>query len=226
MLSSPSAGTAQDGADTSPPPGALADIESHRDRFMELCAEAGVPLPFVPTIAEWTRPSLISWRARERMVAVPVWDELAPPQHALFEEMAAGIGGQTLFDWLFRWFFVPHELGHALQSSVCPDRFGHYHSEQQANDIAVAFWMIARPEALDVLEQIIATVAAGVPNPVPEGEQPAAFFDTNYDTLASDPWAYGYFQFRFVSSSLERRHDLVLREVLEQLCDDEAVPAR
>jgi len=153
-----------------------------------------------------------------RVVAVPVWAELTVEQRNQLDQMSGSIGGEMLFGWLFRWFFVPHELGHALQTTFCSGEIGHFASERQANDVAVAFWMVENPQPLGELEAILSDVISALPNPVPDRENASEFFDSHYDALGSDPLAYGYFQLHFVLDSLSRRDELAWVDVLRQLC--------
>jgi hypothetical protein len=190
-----------------PPDGSLAAIERTRDRFVARAATAGVALPFTPEMREWTRPSIISWREEQRAVAVPRWEELSEAQRAAIADLAGSpAGARPLFAWLFRWFFVAHELAHALQSHA-HDEGGHAQGERFANDVAVAFYMEepGGPEHLATLEAILAALEPGLAPLPPDAD---AYFDAHYDELGQDARLYGAYQLRFVQDSLRRRHEL------------------
>jgi hypothetical protein len=200
----------------SPPAGDLATLERTRDLFMARAAKAGLHLEFTPEIREWTRPSLISWRQDERAVAVPRWDELPEgPRRALGELAGSDDAARPLFDWLFRWFFVPHELTHALQTNL-GSTDDHATSERFANDVAVAFYM-QQPGGREQLDQLLRVVVDLLPRlrPLPPG--PDDYFNLHYDALGRDPSLYGSFQLRFVHDSLARRDGLNFDELAARL---------
>jgi hypothetical protein len=194
--------------------GDLASMEHTRDAFMARVAEAGVALPYVPGIREWTRPSLMSWREEARVVAVPVWQELSPAQLEVLDGLAGSrAAARELFVWLFRWFFVPHELTHALQTHL-DSALGHAASERMANDLAVAFYM-ERPDGparLAALERLLTPVVERLPS---AGDD--ASFDAGYETLAREPRRYAAYQLRFVMDSLGRRRSLRVAPIVAEL---------
>jgi hypothetical protein len=53
-----------------------------------------------------------------------------------------------------------------------------------------------------------------LPNPVPKGEDPVKFFNTNYEQL-KDPYKYGYYQFKQFVEIYENRKTLHLDDLLK-----------
>lgn len=190
-----------------PPDGDHATIERTRDRFMQSAARAGLTLRFVPEIREWTRPSLISWREEAHAVAIPRWQELGDGAKRSLDQIAGSRpAAEMLFAWLFRWFFVPHELTHAFQTNL-GGFDDHAVGERLANDVAVAFYMEepGGPARLAELAAMVESLLTRLP-PIPaDGD---AYFNAHYDELGTDPVLYGSFQLRFVHDSLLRRHEL------------------
>jgi hypothetical protein len=199
----------------------LPAIVELRDRFLERARRAGVAMPFTPEMREWTRPSMISWRQEARAVAIPRWDELGEPQRRLLELMAGARGSQQLFELLFRWFLVPHELTHALQENAAAAAHpGHAAGERLANDAAVAF-LAEDPEArrsLFALAPLLVGARQRLPRLPVEGDEAALdrHVDAHYDELGRDLPLYGAFQVRLILDSLRRLDALRFEEVVQR----------
>ena len=187
-------------------------------RVLARAAEIGMKLPFEPSICEWTRPSLISWRSEKKCVAIPRWSETPPKVQELFGELASAPGnGSELFNELFRWFLIPHELAHAFQE-VGQVRSDHAKSEQFANDLAVAYYVeTGSGDRLSALEARLRYAAARLPLDVPAGEDPMEYFNKNYDRLTANPRRYGAFQFEFMLRSLAQRDSVDFAKLLRSL---------
>jgi hypothetical protein len=197
----------------------LPAIVQLRDRFLGQARRAGIVMPFTPEMREWTRPSMISWRQEARAVAIPKWDELGEPQRRLLELMAGDRSPQQLFNLLFRWFLVPHELTHALQENAegasHPD---HAAGERLANDSAVAF-LKEDPEArrfLFALAPLLVSAKQRLPRLPVDGDEEALerYFNEHYDELGRDLPQYAAFQVMFILDSLRRLDALRFEEVV------------
>ncbi|OFZ56005.1 MAG: hypothetical protein A2428_08635 [Bdellovibrionales bacterium RIFOXYC1_FULL_54_43] len=190
----------------------LNSIEGIRDSFVRSAKENGLTLPFVPSIREWTRPSLISWRKEAKAVALPRWEELSSDARNLVTTMAGNTTEpRRLFDLLFRWFLVPHELTHAFQDEVGAPK-SPAQSERFANDVAVAFHS-QQPGAesrLAELERILTSSRERLPKPLHDAD-----FDSRYQS--PDLASYAACQVGFILSSLEKRHSLNFAELMKQL---------
>jgi len=56
-----------------------------------------------------------------------------------------------------------------------------------------------------------------LPNPVPEGENARAFFTREYDKLAEDPNAYGWFQLQLVILAYDEKPALSFQQAIDKL---------
>ena len=132
--------------------------------------------------------------------------------------LITGIGnGSELFNELFRWFLIPHELAHAFQE-VGQVRSDHAKSEQFANDLAVAYYVeTGSGDRLSALEARLRYAAARLPLDVPAGEDPMEYFNKNYDRLTANPRRYGAFQFEFMLRSLAQRDSVDFAKLLRSL---------
>ncbi len=193
----------------------------HANTFLDRLEAMGIELPYRPQVRDWTRPSLISWRETARAVAVPTWSEVPEKMRGLFEVMAPPGRAKLLFDEAFRWFFVPHELAHFLQSEFGRTR-GHSRRERLASDVAVAWWR-TQPHGADRLRQfsrLVDHAIAALPDPTPLGHRPDTWFDGDYDTFARAPRRGAAYQFRFVRDSIRQEpgpvFDALVRGILAQ----------
>ncbi len=186
-------------------------------RFCGQVQSLGHPLPYCPEVREWTRPSLVSWREEARAVAVPSWSEVPDGVRVLMTEIAPG-QEQEFFELLFRWFLVPHELTHFLQT-VHPGAADHYTSEALANDVAVAFWkeQPGGPERLASLRAHVERAIALLPLPAEANDDPAGYFHRNYHTLGQNPRVYGAFQFRMIHQAIARQEQLHFKSLVNAL---------
>jgi hypothetical protein len=189
-----------------------------RDAFLARVARAGFVLSFVPEVREWTRPSMISWRQEAKAVAVPRWEELTDGQRELLERMASAERARALFDELFRWFLIVHELTHALQNNLGVAHGDHAVSERSANDVAVAFFRETSEsrKRLADLTLLLETARAKLPSLAEFADEAALdrHFDAHYDELTRDPTRYGAFQVRFILDSVRRSDALLFDETI------------
>lgn len=94
----------------------------------------------------------------------------------------------------------------------------HYQSEQEANEITV-FYLESFDEGVQFLDYIspkVDSLVAFLDNPVPEGISEEEYFNENYSQLGLDPYAYGYFQFKFVQNALQKRGEITLEEIISR----------
>lgn len=172
-------------------------------------------LPFVPEIREWTRPSLVSWRQEQKAVAVPRWDDLDARQRQFVVGIAGEADARTLFELLFRWFLIPHELTHALQVNAGRET-DHATSERVANDAAVAFLVEDSRAQLVAFVPALETARRNLPSLSDLGDRAAQdrYFDDHYDELGRDPARYGAFQLQFILDSVARLETLTFEAAI------------
>ncbi len=119
--------------------------------------------------------------------------------------------GKALFDDMFHRFFLVHELGHWMASQVIaglPDNEMSVIAKNEANNkwareiaanrIATAWYREHDPQYLAKLVADFRRIQAHLPDPVPAGVDKKTYFTENYQTLGTDPMAYGWYQLQMV----------------------------
>ena len=125
-----------------------------------------------------------------------------------------------LFGLFFNGFYIIHELGHGTDAYLTKKAnrkyLDFYEGEYLANQVAIAYWQEAGYEKeLQKCYQYALKFTKQLPNPVPKGEDPLKFFNTNYDELSKDPFKYGYYQFKQFVEIYENRKTLHLDDLLK-----------
>jgi hypothetical protein len=115
-----------------------------------------------------------------------------------FYEVAGGEAeGKNAFGLFFNGFYLPHELGHALQDIVEKGSVTSYNNEYFANTVAILWWRKAGKEKeLKSCYEAAKKMWTKLPNPVPAGEAEDAYFTKNYEVASQNPYTYGYMQFK------------------------------
>ena len=190
-----------------------------RDLLDAVDGLASAPVP-PPRVVIETTPSLIFYASAddgERFVVAPRWSDL-DEERALFERWAGATGGafdgRALFEELFNWFFVAHEVGHHLQSVSGRGPESRWDEELQANEIAVAHFAATEPARLEALVAALASVRDSLE--VPDGAGDPAFFEAEYEAIGDVPEVYGYFQFGFVLDAFGRVDELDLGTIVRE----------
>lgn len=148
-----------------------------------------------------TTPYLIYYEdnGKVKTVNLPLWSQVIQEQKAFFYEVAGSeADGKKVFGLFFNGFYVPHELGHAMQeikdisqSSVS------YKNEYFANMVAIMWWKKQQKTAeLQQCYEYAKKMFAKLPNPVTDGSSVEAFFTKNYEEASQNPYTYGYMQFK------------------------------
>ena len=144
-----------------------------------------------------TRPFLIFYSPKSNVVNLPLWEQVMPAQKDFFYKLAGdSVEGRELFGLFFNGFYLPHELGHALQNFAKRNKFNLYEGEYFANVVAILYWRkMNRITELEQCYNYAKQIVGKLPDPVPEGEDPENYFNEHYAELGADPSKYGYFQF-------------------------------
>ena len=144
-----------------------------------------------------TQPSLIFYSSEQNRINLPIWEQVMSEQKEFFFELGGGQeNGKEIFGLFFNGFFLPHELGHALQEAANSKENNLYQNEYFANIVAILYWRNEnRNEELQHCYTYAKKMMAQLPNPVPDGEDPIEYFNNNYDQLGANPYKYGYYQF-------------------------------
>lgn len=187
--------------------------------FAEEVAEArGAGLATPPTVEVRNTPQLIFFASSSNRIVVPWWDAVPDAMRPVFHTFAGGgdAEAEEVFRAIFNRFLVAHEAAHWYQDRASRRQPTLYENEDAANRIAVAFWR-TQPDGerfLAELERITARAAEALPDPTPPGEDAAAYFQANYQTLGADPLKYGYYQFRFMRDAVRDRTRLEFADMV------------
>ena len=122
-------------------------------------------------------------------IYLPLWQTSIPAMDPFLTD----VGGDKetamkLADLFFYGFFLPHEIGHALQYNTkrVPDNA--YDAEYEANEFAVAYWRSkGRQKELEVCYQLAKQVFPKLKNPVPENTDAKKYITENYWELVKKP---------------------------------------
>lgn len=144
-----------------------------------------------------TKPYLIFYSPKLNQVNLPIWEQVIPVQKKFFYELGGDLeNGKEIFGLFFNGFFLPHELGHALQKALNIKENNLYQNEYFANIVAILYWRKEnRNQELEACYTYAKKMVNQLPNPVPDGEDPIKYFNENYAQLGADPYKYGYYQF-------------------------------
>lgn len=144
-----------------------------------------------------TRPFLIFYSSKANKVNLPIWSQVITEQKDFFYNLAGNTEeGKKMFGFFFNGFYLPHELGHALQHASNQRLPDLYRNEYIANEIAILYWRkVQRKKKLKQCYKYAKKIISQLKSPVPEGEEPIKYFNEHYATLGADPYKNGYFQF-------------------------------
>jgi hypothetical protein len=144
-----------------------------------------------------TKPFLIFYSPKSNQVNLPIWNQVIPQQKEFFYKLGSNEKkGKEIFGLFFNGFYLPHELGHAIQNATNKKVSNLYQNEYFANTIAILYWRKAkRTKELRQCYKYAKQIVRQLPNPAPEGEDPIKYFNEHYQELGADPYKYGYYQF-------------------------------
>lgn len=169
-----------------------------------------------------TKPFLIFYSSKANRVNLPIWHQVIPVQKKFFAELSGSEKeGKKMFGFFFNGFYLPHELGHALQHDAKKSEPNLYQNEYVANEIAMLYWRkVKRTKELRQCYQYAKKIMIKLTSPVPEGEDPVKYFNEHYQELGADPYKYGYYQFaqfvKIYEDKTLKSFDEFIREFLTQ----------
>jgi len=146
-----------------------------------------------------TTPYLIYYDNLKLTANLPLWEQVIPQQKQFFYEVAGNEDqGRIAFGLFFNGFYLPHELGHALQDLANDKATGlSYQNEYLANTIAILWWKKQkRNKELKLCYEYAKKMHAKLPNPVPTDMNEENYFTVNYEKATQNPYVYGYMQFK------------------------------
>lgn len=179
-------------------------VTSIVERFVTRANACGAKLPYTPGVVVDSHPTLISFYFEDKSVHASRWSEMPPEIQGMLSMWAAkgklGLDAKGQFGEVFNSLLVPHELGHfASDFNGRSKGQSFWDGEVYANRVAIAFWRAeigdkALAARLDNYNRFLDEL----PNPVPAGKEPRAWFEANYEALGNDAQAYGWYQGLFM----------------------------
>jgi hypothetical protein len=174
------------------------------DDFIQTVNKLYPGLEFSPKVVITPTPSLAFYDSRNDAITFTWWGQLPPEGQGFFLSLTESDPQiiEKEFGMLFNWFYIPHELAHALQAKTGrtvkhkPD-FDFWQSEIEANEMAFAYFRSkGNYRELEELYNYAKKILSVLPDPVPAGDDPIAFFNKNYPSEQNqlNPSVYGYFQ--------------------------------
>lgn len=144
-----------------------------------------------------TSPALIYY-GFDNNIHLPLWEQVLPELKEFFTDITGSDSeGEKMFGLFFNGFYLPHELGHALQGIVDGNLELSYKAEYLANTIAMLWWRKhGYQKELEMCYKFANTIQSKLPNPVPEGKTIETYFTENYEQTIQNPYTYGYMQFK------------------------------
>ena len=142
-----------------------------------------------------TKPFLIFYSPKSNMVNLPIWNQVMPQQMEFFYKLGGNEKkGKEIFGLFFNGFYLPHELGHAIQNAANKRESNLYLNEYFANTVAILYWRKAnRSKELRQCYKYAKLMVRKLANPAPEGQDPVKYFNEHYQELGADPYKYGYY---------------------------------
>lgn len=145
-----------------------------------------------------TSPYLIYMDLELHTVNLPFWTEVIPEQKGFFAEVAGGEAqAKEVFGLFFNGFYLAHEYGHAFSENAGKKFSNAFDGEYDANVFAMLYWRKAGKEKeLLLCYNYAKKMLQTLKDPVPQGEDYRQYMTKHYQELSSDPYKYGYIQFK------------------------------
>lgn len=147
------------------------------------------------------------YRYKTNKIYHNTWQIGGPSMEGFLTEVTGSQdNGKNAAALFFFGFFLPHEIGHALQYQTNNVPKSNYDGEYEANEIAVLYWRSkGKQKELQECYEIAKTVLTKLKNPVPENVDEKEYITEHYDELTKDPYKYGYIQFSQIIKILETK---------------------
>jgi hypothetical protein len=149
------------------------------------------------------------------------WEDLPPDYRA---EVFPDDWAEDFYRHYFYWYGTLHEMGHILRWHYGTASDNPWVEESAVMDFAGAYWRARGERArLDRFAALVRRSLTMLDNPVPEGEEPSAYYQQHYN----DPMpvlVYAYFQDQLALAAIEK--DLNLLTALSMLITPTATRAQ
>lgn len=211
------------------------DVRAHGEKiisdFADQVRACGIDPQRIPTVTIVTSGPDIRYNYDKWDITLSSWPDLPDDFKGMMQGWAdqgtLGLDAEGQFREIFNDLLVPHEMGHWLAHLSGSWRFGNdfWEAENEANRIAIAYLLTTNPDQAQVANRIsnFTQFLATLPSPVLAGEDPATYFNENYETLGDDPTAYGWYQGAFMQTAWDEAmadhpHDAVQQNSASQFC--------
>lgn len=179
-------------------------IQGITDDFIQTVNKLYPRLDFSSSVVVKPNPSLAYYDSRKNAITLTWWGQLPPEGKAFFLSLTDNdpLIIEREFGMLFNWFYIPHELAHALQGKIgrtvnSSPGFDWWQLEMEANEMAFAYFRSkGNHKELKELYHYAQKILSVLPDQVPSGYDLIEFFNENYpsETNPLNPSVYGYFQ--------------------------------
>lgn len=144
-----------------------------------------------------TSPYLIYVNSDKGIVNLPLWSEVIPPQKKFFADVAGNEkDGLEVFGLFFNGFYLTHEVGHSFYHSMGKSFNNRYDSEYDANVIGMLYWRQKNKAELKLCYKYAKKMLEKLTSPIPPNENYKEYMAKHFNELSSDPYKYGYIQFK------------------------------
>jgi len=169
----------------------IGDIET-RVKLVEPCFSfkgltTEIPKTFMPG----------QYRSKTNKIYQLTWQIGGPPMESFLTEMGGSLDkGNALAALFFYGFFLPHEVGHALQYHTNNVPENAYDGEYEANELALLYWRSkGRDKELQQCNEMVKKILTKLKNPVPKNAEAKTYIAAHYNELLKDPYKYAFIQF-------------------------------
>jgi|SRR6218665_549028 len=145
------------------------------------------------------------YRTKPNKIFFNTWQVGGPPMEKFLTDVGGSAeNGNKMAALFFYGFFLPHEIGHALQYHAGRVPESNYDGEYEANELAVAYWRSqGKQKELQQCYEMAKKVLSKLKNPVPENADARKYVTEHYNELLQDPYKYGYIQFSQIVKVME-----------------------
>lgn len=145
------------------------------------------------------------YRSKTNKIYQLTWQIGGPPMESFLTEVGGNSeNGKVLAALFFYGFFLPHEVGHALQYHTENVPKNNYDGEYKANELALLYWRSkGKQKELQQCYEMAKMVLSKVKNPIPENVDEKKYITEHYDELLKDPYKYAFIQFLQIVKIME-----------------------
>lgn len=145
------------------------------------------------------------YRSKTNKIYLNTWQVGGPPMEAFLADVAgSNEKGNTMAALYFYGFFLPHEVGHALQHHTQKEPENNYDGEYEANELAITYWRSkGKQKELQQCYEMAKIVLAKLKNPIPKNEDVKTYVTAHYYEMLKDPYQYAYIQFSQIVTIFE-----------------------